>query len=447
VASTGAHKGDMRLRITQGDPWAPTPSEDAPADTMLRLQALIDATVDAYYDWHVRTDVNEFSYQMDALLGLPPGGLPRTGEGWKERVHPDDLPPVEEALRRSLSDLIPLATEYRMRREDGSYIIVEDRAHVLTDEPNEAVHVVGTISDVTKERAALQALKDTERLYETLFSRSGNPALRIDGEGLIVDANDAALRLLSCSMEELQRSQVSDLVDGDWTDGAATLPLAAGTTIRLRTPQGPRHLLITSVPCEVTGEQHHFLLGTDITGLVALQRALEASGAELEKQAEALTDRNTALRVLMDQRDTDRHSLEDRLAANMRELVLPTLERLARSLTQRRESVQVEALYDTVLGITESIAHSDAPGVARGVHLTRRETEILSLIKAGKRTAEIAEALVLSTATVSFHRRNIRRKLGLSKHDVHLSTYLSTDTLSVVPVALPSESSVPLRES
>jgi PAS domain S-box-containing protein len=429
---TDAADGDIQLGRPQDGPCSSAPGQDT-AETTLRLQALIDATVDAYYDWHVKTDVNEFSHQMDALLGLPPGGLPRTGEGWKERVHPDDLPPVEEALRRTVSDLVPLATEYRMRREDGSYITVEDRAHVLTNARNEATHVVGTIRDVTRERAALQALQDTKHLYETLFSRSGNPALRIDSDGLIVDVNDAALRLLGCSREELQRSRPRDLVDGDWTDGPAMLPVAVGTAIRLRTPHGPRHLLISSVPCEVGGKHSHFLLGTDVTQLVGLQKALEASRAALEEQAEALIDRNTALRVLMDQRDADRHSLEDRLAANMRELVLPTLERLARSLTQRSESVQVEALHDTVLGITDSIARRDTYGITRGVHLTRRETEILSLVRAGKTTAEIAEALVLSPATVSFHRRNIRRKLGLSKHDAHLSTYLSKDALAVAP--------------
>lgn len=45
--------------------------------------------------------------------------------------------------------------------------------------------------------------------------------------------------------------------------------------------------------------------------------------------------------------------------------------------------------------------------------LTPRQQEIVQLIGAGKSTAEIADRLGLSGHTVSFHRKNIRRTLGI----------------------------------
>jgi DNA-binding NarL/FixJ family response regulator len=49
-------------------------------------------------------------------------------------------------------------------------------------------------------------------------------------------------------------------------------------------------------------------------------------------------------------------------------------------------------------------------GLAR---LTPRQQEIVQMIGAGKTTQEIADKLGLSTHTVSFHRKNIRRTLGI----------------------------------
>jgi DNA-binding NarL/FixJ family response regulator len=46
-------------------------------------------------------------------------------------------------------------------------------------------------------------------------------------------------------------------------------------------------------------------------------------------------------------------------------------------------------------------------------NLTVRETQIVSLIKEGKSSREIAKMLVVSKKTVDFHRANIRKKLGL----------------------------------
>jgi Response regulator containing a CheY-like receiver domain and an HTH DNA-binding domain len=46
------------------------------------------------------------------------------------------------------------------------------------------------------------------------------------------------------------------------------------------------------------------------------------------------------------------------------------------------------------------------------------------MVRQGKSSQEIADVLGVSVATVSFHRKKLRRKLGLSKNGVNLRTYL-----------------------
>ena len=56
--------------------------------------------------------------------------------------------------------------------------------------------------------------------------------------------------------------------------------------------------------------------------------------------------------------------------------------------------------------------------------LTRKELEIAQLVKLGKSTDEIASILHISSATVSYHRKSIRGKFGITKKRVRLDRYL-----------------------
>jgi len=52
--------------------------------------------------------------------------------------------------------------------------------------------------------------------------------------------------------------------------------------------------------------------------------------------------------------------------------------------------------------------------------LTPRQEQILTMVSDGKSTATIARALHLSESTVTFHRSNLRRKLGITtEHGLH----------------------------
>jgi DNA-binding CsgD family transcriptional regulator len=48
-----------------------------------------------------------------------------------------------------------------------------------------------------------------------------------------------------------------------------------------------------------------------------------------------------------------------------------------------------------------------------GVRLTRRETQIATLVAEGNTSKQIAEKLTISEYTVSNHRKNIMKKKGL----------------------------------
>ena len=402
----------------------PRPDRRPPAQS--RFQAFVDSVFDAYYDWHIRTGYMEFSAQIDALLGLSPDALPRAFAAWLDRLHPEDRAATVEAVDAAVRKGGVYRDEYRLRRNDGTYVHVRDRGVVLRDESGTSSHMIGAIRDVTGDQEAERALHEAAELYRTLFENAVNPTYQIAADGSFLDANSAGLRFLETSRPHLLRRSVGDVWGHVATDavGAATTSGAATTLeLELETGSGVKALTLTLVPCRYRGATTCFALGTDITDHRTLRMALEDSEASLRQQAAALSDSNTALRVILDQRNRDRAELERTIADNVDTMILPMLGRLAKPLAATPQAVYLEAAVQGLREVVSPLVQV-GPTADAGAQLTPREREIAGLIRVGRSTSEIAEALYISPSTVSFHRKNLRRKLGLAPRGPRLASHL-----------------------
>jgi PAS domain-containing protein/DNA-binding CsgD family transcriptional regulator len=400
-----------------------------------RLRALIEANFDAYYDWHLDSGFHEWSAQMDRLLRLPDGSVfPPVLDAWVERLHPDEADQVLGRLQRSIASGQPYVEEYLLRTDDGDYRLVSDRGLSLADRDGRVTDLVGVIRDITAERRTQLALEESEELYRTLFKATSNPALRTDDAGLLLDANQAARTLLelrddsqeSISIREIlggQADRVFANLGGSAESGSQTAAIEATVTDGSQT----RSLLFSVVPCIIGETATLFWLGTDVSDLRATTKALEDSQESLREQAQALQERAIALRVILEQGRQERVDLALSVQQNVEALVEPMLDRLVRSLAHRPEAAYVAAVRATLHDIVSAPSARDYQNAAAAAQpmagLTRREREVLQLVRLGKTSDEIAATLHLSPATVNYHRKSIRRKLGLTKAKPRLSTF------------------------
>lgn len=401
----------------------------APAFSDVRLRAFIEAVFDAYYDWHIESGYMEMSAQMDALLRLEPISLPRTYDGWLERVHPDDREEVLLSNQQAAQRGGVYEGEYRMRRGDGTDILVHDRGVVLRDAEGYASHIVGSMRDVTRERQAERALREAADLYRTLFAQAVNPAYHIAADGRFLDANAAGLAFLEIGRTQLRRQNVADLW-GEDAPAAVRAALASAESmatldLELRIGDSLKALTATLLPCRFRDERTCFALGTDITEHRDFRRALEASGESLRRQAAALEDANTALRVILEQRNNDRLELERTILTNAQTVIVPLLERLRRSLASTPEAIYADAAIQNLNALVYPFAQALDALAGSETRLSAREREVANLIRVGKSSSEIAEALFISPATVAYHRMNLRRKFGLAARGPSLAAHLA----------------------
>ncbi len=160
---------------------------------------------------------------------------------------------------------------------------------------------------------------------------------------------------------------------------------------------------------------------TDVTERRRAEEALQKSERELQIKSNNLEEANTALKVLLRQRDEDRKTLENTVLANVRELVSPYIEKLrACNLSDAQEtylSMAESGLSDIVSPFLQKMASANS-------HFSPTEVQVANLIKSGKTSKQIAKLMNVCTGTISTHRNNIRKKLGLSKKSINLQTYL-----------------------
>ncbi len=148
-----------------------------------RFKLVARATSDAIWDWDLQTDATWRSDNAYALFGYGRNEIGTTLEVLGALLHPDDRARVRASLNEAIaSDRSDWEDTYRLRRKDGSYAEVLDRALLLRDAHGRGIRMVGGMLDVTQ--------KHRDEADLRLFRRAVESA---DNSILIADARDPDL--------------------------------------------------------------------------------------------------------------------------------------------------------------------------------------------------------------------------------------------------------------
>jgi|GEM_PF-5444689 PAS domain S-box-containing protein len=139
---------------------------------------------------------------------------------------------------------------------------------------------------------------------------------------------------------------------------------------------------------------------------------------QVQKQLE---DYNTALKVLLQHRDEERKTLGSTILSNIKEVIMPCLERLKKSKVNSAQKTDLELLESRLKSIMSPFSDALSSTHPR---MTNQEVQIVNLVMEGRSTKEIADVLHIAERTVSFHRNRIRKKLGICNKKTDLKSHL-----------------------
>jgi len=182
------------------------------------------------------------------------------------------------------------------------------------------------------------------------------------------------------------------------------------------------HMEITGTPVKKKGKIIAVQgVMRNITERKRAEEALKERKKELEIKTSNLEEVNAALKVLLKKRDEDKTELEEKVLFNMKELVMPYLEKLNKSGLDERQKAYFSILQSN---LTDIISPFSRWMSTKYLNLTPREIQVANLVRQGKTSKEIADLLNVSIRTIEAYRDSIRKKIGIKHKKANLRTYL-----------------------
>jgi two-component system, NarL family, sensor histidine kinase UhpB len=143
-----------------------TPFGEKMQEYLHRYEAINKATHEAIWDYNL---IDKTVYYNDTLIKMFGYTFEETKDNndwWRNNIHPADKERVIQKIDTALEQFIAVwDDEYRFQCKDGSYKIVQDRSYIIRNRKNEALRLIGAMSDVTEQRLG-QELQMNKKLNE-----------------------------------------------------------------------------------------------------------------------------------------------------------------------------------------------------------------------------------------------------------------------------------------
>ena len=169
-----------------------------------RFEIVIQAAQTGVWDWNIETNESYFSPRWCEILGysFDDKELEHTHKSWVNRIHKEDYDRVMHEFDLHLKEDKPYNVDYRHLHKSGEYRWQNSKGKAIRNETGKAVRVVGRISDITKQKTAELALKESETRFKALHNASFG-GISIHDKGIILDCNKGLSDMTGYSVEEL----------------------------------------------------------------------------------------------------------------------------------------------------------------------------------------------------------------------------------------------------
>lgn len=417
-------------------------------------QQIMDSVIVTNFDFEI-TYINKateklYGYSREELIGKIPDIL--NAEPMAEQI--------QEDIYKTVTTGKVWGGEHLNRKKEGGTFICDFKISPLADDQGQIYGYIGIQRDVSKRKQAEEALRDSEEKYRLLVENTQDGIVAVNPKGDFLYANEAAAKNLGYTTEEFLKLNITNIeakesrkeFEKHYND------MLQGKKFTFETLHRKKDGSLTNVDISLNqfchkGEIICYSIWRDISKHKRAEKKLRKAHDELEQRVEKRTaellkaneslmqeiqerkkaeqeleiqtrdleEVNTALRVLLRKREEDKTKIEENVLSNIKELVEPYLEKLKKSVLDANQMSCVNVLESNLNDIISPFSNRLS---SKFLKLSPSEIRIANLVKQGKNTKEIAGLMNLSSTTVATHRRNIRKKLGISVKKANLRTHL-----------------------
>jgi PAS domain S-box-containing protein len=133
-----------------------------------RLELALKATKTGVWEWDLDTDELIWDDASKQLFGYDTASGTETYDAFAERLPPEDLIAVEDAIEQAIETGEEYESDFRIKDPDGTQRWIQARGVVEYDDDGAPDRMYGIQTDITDQKAYEQKLEETNRKLEVL---------------------------------------------------------------------------------------------------------------------------------------------------------------------------------------------------------------------------------------------------------------------------------------
>ncbi len=172
-----------------------------------RLRLATKSAAMGIWEWDIKENVLMWDEGMFELYKVDNKNNGSASEGWRSRLHLEDRARINNDLKLAVNGKKEYNTEFRIIWPDLSIRYIKTSGIIERDKTGNAIRLTGANWDITKEKMAEFAIKESETKYRSLVENSMDAILLTTKDGKIISANGAACDMFKLTVYELCNSQ------------------------------------------------------------------------------------------------------------------------------------------------------------------------------------------------------------------------------------------------
>jgi PAS domain S-box-containing protein len=159
------------------------------------------------WDWDMLTDELTWSELVIPMFGLKTGEFNGTIASFWNRLHPDDIPIIEEKIQSTIEKNEDYRVEHRVIHPDGTIRWMLEIGDVFKDGYGKPYRMLGMVQDITERKLAEDNLKQSEENYRRFFEEDLSGVFLSTPERGLKTCNQAYVKMMEYdSIDELINS-------------------------------------------------------------------------------------------------------------------------------------------------------------------------------------------------------------------------------------------------
>lgn len=148
-----------------------------------RYDLVAKATKDLVWDWDLVTgEIYRNGHNLKDVYGHSSNDTIRNINDWSEFIHPldkDKIRSLVDYYKNSINET-DFNFEYRFRKEDGTYVYINDKGYLIRNEEGKVIRMIGAAEDITGRKQSALAIEESEQRYKMFLKQSTEGIWRIE---------------------------------------------------------------------------------------------------------------------------------------------------------------------------------------------------------------------------------------------------------------------------